>query len=151
MKTMKKFAGIALAGAIGLCGLDLMGTNQVSAAEPVTNVKTLNTESKQTKLLQREIFDDYFYLSGTSNWQNSFWIDSDDGRYLNVWMNTYGNQNLGFRVIAPNGRVFESYSQGSNQQFQQINIWENGDGYYQFTALSNNNSSGNVQFRARAF
>lgn len=122
MKKIKKFAGIALAGAIGLSGLGILGTNEASAAEKSSNSSnvmplnfinyaTFNYELKYggqdfTRTVSSNDSIDVSVIPPGSGYQLNFWMDNRNTSNPNTFK-LYKNGVEVKNVVQKNGQYVE--------------------------------------------
>ncbi|PEP78619.1 hypothetical protein CN581_22710 [Bacillus toyonensis] len=172
MKKVKKFAGVALAGAIGLSGLGLMETTAASAEE--NNLPTLNSVhlSKASDIKQNSIALSNFTYSKTLNsWDPEF--DSDTAgfggakagdtynftvepigggtySYMNFWMDKYSSSNrMTFEVYKDGYLIQRATSQGQYGEVRGLQVTRGTYTVKVFDPTGSNNSS--VHLRARLY
>lgn len=142
MKKMKKFVGIALAATMGLGGLSMLTSTNVSAAElekPISNVQTL----AGAVILDEGEFS--FPNNGTSQ-DITYNIKSSMGDEVNFWLdNTVLNTDLQFKVYTPNGKTLSPskvYASGAVNYKLNVDLNSYGYGKYKVKIYSPSDTRG---------
>ncbi len=147
---MKKFTGIALAGAIGFSGLGLMGASQASAAEPTNPSYNMN-------LLEDKIQPEVTWSFGEFQTKESpiYTVDSNKGDKVNFWVNRKGSE-VEMRIYKQNKNtgsfveVYDSKNSGNASQIlKTFDVYETAKYKVKFYTVSG--SAAQFSFSARVY